>query len=207
MERQLTPDQIKLVIAEVQELDLASRQEMTAAEVREILHELNLPGELLEDAMVQIDRRQALAAQKRRQRWILGGAIGVIIACATLYGIATFNQQQALNKITVQTSRIALSLQDRSNPTEIDRQTNSKVFYQLTLDQAPIGQSLSLSCNWIDPNGQIAHQNKFQTKTIATSVWQTHCQQAIGLDTVPGNWQVQAFLGTRTLGSSKFTLR
>jgi hypothetical protein len=207
MERRLTPEQLKLVIAEVQEMDIANGQEMSAAEVRDILQELNLPAELLEDAMVQVDRRQALASQQRRQRWLWGGVIAAAIVSIAISGISIHNDRQALSKVTAQADHVTLSLQDGNSRTEIDRQAHNQVFYRLTLRDAPLDRSLSLSCHWIDPNGKIAHQNKFQTKTITTSVWQTHCRHSIGSDTTPGAWEVRAFLGERILGSAKFTVR
>ncbi|XHX77516.1 MAG: hypothetical protein RBJ76_24265 [Stenomitos frigidus ULC029] len=42
------------------------------------MRELNLSPALLDEAMIQLQRKEALVVQQRRQRWIIGGAIAVI---------------------------------------------------------------------------------------------------------------------------------
>jgi hypothetical protein len=71
----------------------------------------------------------------------------------------------------------------------IDRQANQEVFYRVTLANAPFGQKLSLSCNWVDPNGNIVHQNNYQTKEIKTLIWNTFCRYTIGSSAPTGKWQ------------------
>jgi hypothetical protein len=207
MEQRLTSEQLNAIVAEVQELEQSRQQELTTAAVRDILQELNLPAELLEDAQMQIQRRQAIAAQQRRQRWLWGGILGVTIALGLGFATIAFQQQQQLNRVTARADRLTLAVDDGGSRTEIDRQTNNQVFYRITLANAPVGQSLALSCNWIGPSGEIVHQNRFQTKTIATPVWQSHCRYSIGANTPPGTWQVKAFLGDRILSSAQFTIR
>lgn len=207
MERRLTPEQLKLVVAEVQELDQLRQQELDAKQVQEVLQELGMPPELLEDAVIQLHRRQALAAQQRRRRWLWGGGIAMVAAIFVGYTLIGQNQQQQLSKVVAQADRVTLTQDDGSSRQEIDRQGNNQVFYRVTLADATVGQSLSLSCNWIDPSGQVAHQNRYQTKTITTPVWQTVCRNSIGPTTTLGTWQVQAFVGDRQISSAKFTIR
>jgi hypothetical protein len=199
MERRLTPEQLKLVVAEVQELDQLRQQELDAKQVQEVLQELGMPSELLEDAVVQLHRRQALAAQQRRRRWLWGGCIATVAAIFIGYTL--------ISKVVAQADRVTLAQDDGSSRQEIDRQGNDQVFYRVTLADATVGQSLSLSCNWIDPSGQVAHQNRYRTKTITTPVWPTVCRNSIGPTTTLGTWQVQAFVGDRQISSAKFTIR
>lgn len=70
MEQRLTQAQLEHVVAEVQQLSRRYEAELDAEQVREILRELELPPEFLEDAMVQLHRREALALQQQRSRWI-----------------------------------------------------------------------------------------------------------------------------------------
>jgi len=53
MERKLTQTQLEQIIAEVQRLSEQQEAELDLEQVRDILRELNLPPELLEEAMVQ----------------------------------------------------------------------------------------------------------------------------------------------------------
>jgi hypothetical protein len=85
MEQRLTETQLQQVVAEVQQLSLRRDPELDATQVREILQELNLPPEFLEDAMIQLHRREALKVQQRRNRWI-GGGVAIAIALI-LFGV------------------------------------------------------------------------------------------------------------------------
>ena len=64
MEPRLTENQLQQVVAEVQQLAIRRESELDATQVREILQELNLPPEFLEDAMIQLQRREALKLQQ-----------------------------------------------------------------------------------------------------------------------------------------------
>lgn len=93
---------------------------------------------------MQLERRQALAVQQRRRRWIVAGAIAVL--AVTIIGTAIFIQhrQQAFANISVYSSVISLTQDSGSNLASIDRQTNPTVYYHVTLSQVPIGEKLSL---------------------------------------------------------------
>ncbi len=207
MEQRLTQAQLAQVVAEVQQLSQRQQAELDVEQVREILRELNLPPELLEEAIIQLHRREALAAQQRRNRWLVGIAIGSI--ALLLLGIMLFsqNQQQTLARVTAQRDRITRVQDDGGNLTTVSRQANGEVFYRVTLKDAPVGQKLSLSCNWIDPNRQIVHQNRYQTKEITTPVWNTFCRHTIGSAAPVGTWTVQSFLGDRLLSDTTFEVK
>jgi hypothetical protein len=70
-----------------------------------------------------------------------------------------------------------------------------------------VGQRLSLSCNWIDPSGQIVHQNRYQTKEITTPIWNTFCRHNLGSEMPVGTWKVEAFLGDRRLSDATFEVQ
>lgn len=108
MEQRLTQVQLEQIVAEVQQLSQRAEVELDTEQVREILRELNLPPEFLEDAMVQLRRREALAVQQRSTRWIVGSAVGAI--ALLIVGITLFiqHQKQSLTQITAQSTRITL---------------------------------------------------------------------------------------------------
>ena len=207
MEKRLTQAQLEQVVAEVQQLSERQQTELNAEQVRDILRELNLPPEFLEEAMVQLHRREALAVQQRRNRRITGSVIALIALILLGVTLFTQNQQQALTRVTAQRDRITLAQDDGNNLSIVSRQTSGQVFYRVTLSDAPVGQKLSLSCNWIDPSGQIVHQNYYQTRKITKPVWNTFCRHTLGSDAPVGTWKVEAFLGDRLLSDATFELK
>ena len=86
MENNLTPNQLNQIIAEVEQLKQQREQELNSEQVKEILQELNLPPELLDEALIQVQRRQALAVEKKRKRWI---ATGIIVSIITAIALTT----------------------------------------------------------------------------------------------------------------------
>ena len=207
MEPRLTENQLQQVVAEVQQLAIRRESELDATQVREILQELNLPPEFLEDAMIQLQRREALKVQQRRNRWI-GGGVATTLALLLIGGaIFSQRQQQTLGNVTVGGDRITLAQDNGGTIEQVSRQTNGDVFYRVTLNNAPVGEKLSLSCQWSNPTGQIVHENRYQTKEINSPVWNTACRHNIGSAAPTGTWKVQAFIGDRLLSGGTFMVK
>lgn len=207
MEQRLTDVQLEKVVAEVQRLSQRRQAELAPEQVREILRELNLPPEFLEEAMVQLDRREALTVQQKRDRWIISGFVGLIFLSVIGFVVITQNQQQMTARVTAQRDRITLNQDNGGNLSTIRRQNSGEIFYRITLSDAPVGQRLSLSCNWIDPSGEIVHQNRYQTKEITTPIWNTFCRHPLGSEMPVGTWKVEAFLGDRRLSDATFNVK
>ena len=207
MENNLTPNQLNQIIAEVEQLKQQREQELNSEQVKEILQELNLPPELLDEALIQVQRRQALAVEKKRKRWIATGVIVSIIAAITLTTIILQQQQQALEQISTVQSQISLNQDGTNNITTVNRQINPLIFYRVTLQNAPMGKKLSLNCNWIDPNNQIVHQNSWEIKTIDRATWNTSCSYQFNNNAALGLWKVQMLLGDRILSTTSFTVK
>jgi hypothetical protein len=207
MEQRLTDAQLEKVVAEVQRLSQRQQAELAPEQVREILRELNLPPEFLEEAMVQLDRREALAIQQKRDRWIISGFVGLIFLSVIGFVVITQNQQQMTARVMAQRDRVTLAQDNGGNLSTIRRQNSGEIFYRITLSDAPVGQRLSLSCNWIDPSGEIVHQNRYQTKEITTPIWNTFCRHQLGSEMPVGTWKVEAFLGDRRLSDATFEVK
>lgn len=207
MEQRLTQRQLSQVVAEVERLSQRQQDELDLDQVKDILRELNLSPELLDEAMLQIRRRESLAAQQRRSHFLIAGiASGIALVVAS--GLFFYQRQQrTLSAVGVQRDRITLSQDDGSDLTTVSRQANEAVSYRVTLTNAPVGQALSLSCDWIDPSGQIVHQNRYQTNSITTPVWTTYCRHQLGSASDVGQWQVQMWLGDRVLSDTSFTVQ
>lgn len=205
MNQRITQEQLNQIIAEVQGLQLRQEAEFDQQQIQQILQELNLPPELLDEALIQLRRRQALEVQQRRNKLIAFGVVGAIII--TVGSLVFFNQQQAslLANVSAQQDRITLA--DEVDIKTVSRQANGEVFYRVTLKDAPIGKKLSLSCNWIDPSGKIVKQNAYDTKDITTSIWNTYCKYTINSTAPVGNWQVEMLLDGRKISEEIFVVQ
>jgi hypothetical protein len=204
MENRLTQAQLTQIVAEVERLSNLRQSELDSEELKKILQELRLPPELLNEALIQLQRREALAQQQRRNRWIAGGLAAAAIA---LTGCYIQENRQAIDRVSIQQNRITSVQDDGGNLTVISRKNNPEIFYRTTLKDAPIGKKLSLSCDWIDPSGQVVKQNHYQTRQIDKPIWNTHCRYQIGTAAATGNWQVKMFLESRAIGSASFQVK
>ena len=204
MENRLTQTQLTQIVAEVERLSNLRQSELDSEEVKEILQELRLPPELLNEALIQLRRREALAQQQRRNRWIAGGLAAAAIAITGFY---IQQNRQAIDRVSVQQNRITSVQDNGGNLTVVSRQNNPEIFYRTTLKDAPIGKKLSLSCDWIDPSGQVVKQNRYQTREIDKPIWNTQCRYQIGSAAATGNWQVKMFVESRAIGSASFEVK
>jgi hypothetical protein len=207
MNNRLTQAQLSQIVGEVGRLSQRRDDELDPEQVKQILQELNLPPELLDEALVQIRRREALAVRQRRNRWIAGGVIASLVVAIAGTTVFIQQNQQAIARVSSAQSQIALTQDGSSILKEVNRQASPLIYYRVTLKDAPIGKKLSLSCDWIDPSGQVVHQNRWETQTIDKAVWSTHCRYQFSPAAAPGNWKVQISLGERTLSTTSFTVK
>jgi hypothetical protein len=185
---------------------LANRQqaELDRSQVQEILQELNLPPELLEEAMIQVQRKEALARAQKRNKGI--AIAGIALLAIMVVGASLFFQNKATNlsKLAVSQDRITLA-QAGENLQTIKQ--GSELVYRVTLSAAPVDEKLNLTCNWLDPQGQIVHTNRYNTKNITTPIWATACRYQIPINAAPGGWKVQILVGDRLLKQAPFEVK
>lgn len=194
MEQRLTTQQLELIVGEVGRLANRQAEELDRSEIEKILVELNLPPELLDEAMIQVQRKEALVKQKQRTIGIaIAGitALVIILAGASLF---SQNRDNSLAKVTASQDRITLVQSDED--TQVVNQ-GAELAYRVTLSDAPVGDKLNLTCNWLNPMNQIVHTNRFETKNITTPVWNTQCRYKVPNSAPVGNWKVQIFVGNR----------
>ena len=207
MKQRLNQEQLAQIIAEIEKLKAREEEELDREQVEEILRELNLPPGLLDDALTQVQRRQALLAQQKRNKLIIAGIAAVLVMVA---GFSVFSMQQnnsVISRIQAGENRITLKQDNGDRLKVIERQSNPEVFYRVTLKDAPVGKRLQLSCDWINPSGEVVKQNRYQTKEISTSVWNTYCRYTIPVVAPTGNWQVQMLLDNRQLSTADFQVK
>jgi hypothetical protein len=189
MAERLTQEQLSQIVAEVARLEQRRQDELEPEQVREILRELSLPPELLEEAIAQVQQNQLVTQQRsRRHRIAIATGLGLTIATAFLFFFAI---PKPVTPLVASQDRITLTEDNGGNLMTIDRQSNPEVVYRVRLSNAPVGERLNLSCNWIAPGGEVVHQNRYQTQTVTTPVWNTVCRYSINSADPPGQWQVQ----------------
>ena len=204
MEQRLTTQQLELIVGEVGRLANRQAEELDRSEVEKILGELNLPPELLDEAMIQVQRKEALVKQKQRT---IGMAIASVTALVIILGGASlFSQSKdsSLAKVTASQDRITL-VENGEDMQVVDR--GSELAYRVTLSDAPVGGKLNLTCNWLDSMSKVVHTNRFETKNITTPVWNTQCRYKVPTSASVGNWKVQILLGDRSLEQATFTVK
>ncbi len=207
MDTQLTQTQLTQIVAEVGQLSNQREEELSSEQVKQILQELNLPDDLLGEAIVQLNRRKALLRQ-RQQTWLIGMVIAVTLTGGIAIAKLLHQQyQQQIAQVSVVQNRVSLANNSEIKSGQIDRQTKPKVFYRVTLQDAPLGDRLRPTCDWIDPSGKIVHQSTYQTQPIEKSVWTTYCFYQLQADTTPGTWQVRMSLEGRMLSSQPFVIK
>ncbi len=207
MNERLTQEELAQVIFEIEKMRSRTEEELTREQVAEILEELDLSSDLLDEALRQVRRKQALKAQQKRNRLIILGTVAslLVVIAGSVFLLQQHNN--AIAKVQAQADRITFESEKGRDFKIIERHNSSPVVYRVTLKDAPIGKSLDLSCNWINPNGEIVKQNRYQTRKITTSVWNTHCRYIIGSAAPVGNWQVQMFLNGRQLSKRDFAVK
>ncbi|MEW6207600.1 MAG: DUF3859 domain-containing protein [Acidobacteriota bacterium] len=211
MERELTQDQLGKVVAELTRLDQEikdrQRETLDRQQVAELLKELNLPVELLDDAMEKLERREALErAQRdaqRKKRRIIAAVITALLAVILIVSISMWRHAAALGHITAGQARITRATDDGGNLQSVAR-NGEDVFYRVIIRDAPEGESLRLTVNWIDPSGNLFHQNRYETKVIDKTAWSTFAKCRIGEAAPRGTWKVELLLGDRLLSATSF---
>ena len=200
---------MRQLVGEVERLSQRRNEELNREQVEEILNELNLPSDLVDEAMMQLRRREALSAEVKRNRWIGAGALA--IAAVTLVGgsVWFFNNQRQLTGVYANSEQSTLTVETgggREAIATVNRLENPQVTYGVILQDAPLGQKLSLGCDWINPQGQVAYQNRYETKTIDKEVWPTQCKYRFNNGSPGGSWEVRMFLGDRLVSQTQFNV-
>ncbi|MCS6884319.1 MAG: DUF3859 domain-containing protein [Acidobacteriota bacterium] len=213
MER-LTEQQLAQVVAEVtrlsQEREEFRQKTLDRSQVLQVLKELSLPTELLDDALIQLERRELLKKEEERRKkmkmFFVAVAL-VIIAMIAAGAAITYSfvqkQREAIEAVTSDVGRISVQANSEDDLSSVKREVG-EVRYRAKLQNAPIGRQLDLSCRWYGPSGKLEHENRWRTKPIDKSVWPTECRCRLGSGSPTGDWRVEMLLEGRVLSSKTF---
>jgi hypothetical protein len=139
-------------------------------------------------------------------RIIPWGCIGLLLFVGIAAAVVSFlhQREKALEKVGAREGRLTLAEDDRKSLTRIDRRKKPELWYRVVLTNAPTGRSLPLVCEWISPDGKLAHPNRYKTKVIDNAEWPTHARFQLTADSPLGKWTVRLLLKGRELHSMTF---
>ena len=143
------------------------------------------------------------------------GAYVLLIAVLTITGgaVAFYVYSHSVNKpaapgeaaaVTATDARLTLADDDGGNMKSVNRDDKQEIWLRVTLQNAPVGKTLTLDCDWIDPAGKVVHRNHYTTKEIDKPVWPTHARFQFGAASPLGKWTVKLSHEGRTLKSLSF---
>lgn len=206
MEQGISPEQFQRLVGEVEQLTRQQQNQLSELDVKNILVELNLSPALLEQARLQLRRRDALLQQRRRRRRQL--AVLCLVACLVTLGFVLVlkDQQAAFASVRAQAARLTPE-PGPGTPKRISLQALPELVFRVTLRDAPVGRRLPLACDWLAPDGVIVKQNRYLTQVITTPVWDTHCRLQTHASLPAGSWRVRMWQDKRLLREQPFELR
>ena len=207
IETRLSETQLGQVVAELsrlaQQREDQQQQGLNREQVIQVLRELDLPVDLLDNAMEQLRRREALAKQRRQRTFLIIAGIAVLILIISGIFFVTSHRNAVLGRIAADQDRITRAVDDGGNLSKVVRD-GGDVVYHVVLRDVPVNESLSLSCKWLDPDGRVFHENHWETRRTDKSVWPTSARCQIGAAGPAGTWTVQVSLGGRVLSTAAF---
>jgi hypothetical protein len=187
-------EELEDIVEEAQHLDDAEREGLTRGEAREVLRELDINPDKLDEAERLVKERRAseLAKQQAKKRTLMRVVAAVVAAGAIVTAVVVYTQQRAsaLSKIAVSQHTVTV--------------TTSEAKLDVAVNGAPRGEPLDLTCDWVDPSGNRAHQNHWKTKAVDRDPWPTHCRLPLTPAAKTGAWTVTVKQGDRVLATDRF---
>lgn len=204
MKSQLTEKQWSEVVAEVTRLAQTREDEQTQREITaQVLQELQLPTDLLDDAMQQVRYREALAKQRRQRIWLSVAGVTLLLVLVVSVWMWSASRSASFARIQSDPGRVTRTV-DQGATLATVTPDGQEVFFRATLREVPLGETLNLSCDWLDATGKIFHQSRWETRVTDKAVWETQCRCQLGTAAPKGKWKVEMKLGDRILTATEF---
>ncbi|MBL8206618.1 MAG: DUF3859 domain-containing protein [Blastocatellia bacterium] len=202
MKSQLSEKQWSQVVAEVTRLAQERDDEQSRREITEqVLQELQLPTDLIDDALKQVQYQEALAKQRRQRLWL--GVAGTVLLLVIIVSFWAWSSNRSASFARIMADAGQVTRTD-GNAAQTVTPDGQDVFYRVKLRDVPLGEKLDLSCNWIDPTGKVFHQSRWETRDTNKAVWETQCRCRLGTHAPKGTWKVEMKLGDRTINAADF---
>jgi hypothetical protein len=202
VEPKIDAKQLDEIVDEMTRIQSAQRETLDKEQAREILRELDLPADRLDEALAAVAVRRELA-RERAVRWRVAAAVALAIVLIVAVVIwRAHARSTALEHMTASVATLSIGGAPFSGV--VTRSARPEVAFEVILVHPPQGRALDVTCDWTGPAGDVRHQNHWQTRTIDTDPWPTHCRRSFGPDDPTGDWKVTMKQGERTLVTERF---
>jgi hypothetical protein len=205
MQEKLSEKEVVRLVAEVSKLDEEKRQSLDRDQVAEILREMDLPEEHLDEAMVRLRESKFKEKEQRRTAGLLVAVVTVAVIGigAIMFQNTTYNAGVA--NITANSAHLSAQSATAAEIADVTAGSGT-TFASVTLQNVPQGMRVPMRAKWIQPDGTIYHENRWQTKPADTATWTTHAKANIGVGAPKGQWTVEFIVGDRTVTTKKFVV-
>jgi hypothetical protein len=207
MAERLTEPQVARIVAEATRLSQLREEErgrgLERAELVEILEQLDLSADLVDDALVEVRRQEALEQQTRRRNLLAVAAVALLLVLLLAGGFYWSYRSGVYAGVSADPGRITRAVDDGGDLKTVTR-AGDELYYRVTLRDVPLDESMDLVCNWIDPTGRVYHQNRWETPTTDSPVWPTRARCRLDVNAPTGDWRVELVLDGRVVTSSTF---
>lgn len=194
-------DMIRLV-EEVSKLDAERQQLLDKTQVATILNELNLPSDLLDEALDRLSTKKERESTLKKRLITVAAIVIVIASIAGAVLMKSMNDSHALSMVTADQPVVAY--ESRAVDSLKTVSPGRTIFFKVTLRNAPVGTKLPMFAKWYKPNGSIFHTNDWTTKTITTPVWDTHAKCTLPSSVEKGKWKVEISVSGNTVCGQDF---
>ncbi len=126
---------------------------------------------------------------------LVGGAV-VLVAALWAW------ERQQLGRVTAERAWLTAGLD--GDQVELVSRGAGDVYLQVRLIGVPLGEPLEVECEWFDPIGVTARNNRYRTRTVESDPWTTRCKHSFGSDAERGSWRVYMSLAGRSLVETIF---
>lgn len=141
------------------------------------------------------------------RRWtIIVPVLAVLVVALGAYEVFG-GRTEKLARMTAVDAHLAVGSTAGAPVTNIDREAEPELYYNVVLEGVPLGWPLALSCEWVDPGGVVARRNRYRTRIVYKTSWPTHCRQPLSADLSPGSWEVRLLMDGRVLSTAPFVLK
>jgi hypothetical protein len=137
----------------------------------------------------------------------VAGVLGALLIAAVAGTFYMIRQKRiGLDRVWAQEAKLTIG-EDSESLQEIEREGQPEVFYRVTLRDMPLGDRVQMECRWVNAQGRITRNNKYQTQKVTSATWHTWCRERLVRDSPPGDWTVEMYLDGRRISTTEFRVK
>lgn len=130
----------------------------------------------------------------------------VAVAAGLLFGRRQQKRAQRWEHIAVVDSRLCRAGSDRPLRA-VERGQATPLAVRLTVRDVPPNEPLLLDCQWIDPAGQVAIEQRYRTRPAPAALRSAYAEQVLPPHARAGNWTVRLLVAEREVSRLPLEVR